>query len=174
MGLNTISKYLRKWKENIMPKKMLENTSNYTNNDNEKIKTKSENFEDLNYSFIQLMLNESDALNKEILGDMNEEWSDILCGANDKVKVKKLYAALVKEQMRRETAQKIAKESKDYAFAIKEQTTKRMSDLRHSLVNQVDFLNKQIKELKEDTRESLNYYREQLDKSNTHLSLLKK
>ncbi len=94
----------------------------------------------------------------------------ILNESNPELKIRKLYAALVKEQTRRESAEQVAKEARIYADTLKEQTTQRISDLRDSLEGQIAFLNGQIRQLKRESEQSLEYYRNQLEKSNNALA----
>lgn len=122
---------------------------------------------------IQALLSRSEALSYDILNNMSEEWSIILNERNVEIKVKKLYSALVKEQTRRETAEKIAKEAKIYADVIKEQTAQRIADLRDHLESQVAFLNGQIRQLKRAAEADLEHYRNQLEKSNLALAACK-
>jgi hypothetical protein len=169
-SLTTISRHLKQWKDNSISKKNNKNMSTNHNIEKKTIKAKNK---DINHSLVQSFIDKSDTLSKEILGGMSKEWSILLNEPDEKIKVKKLYAALLKEQMRRETAQKIAKECKDYTNLIKEQTTKRIFDLRHLLQAQLDFLGRHIEQLKTDTKKNLEYYRKQLEKSNAYLTLLK-
>ena len=119
---------------------------------------------------IQALLASSDALSSDILSSMSHEWSMILNESNSELKVRKLYAALVKEQTRRESAEQVAKEARIYADTLKDQTTQRISDLRDALEGQIAFLNGQIRQLKRESEQSLEYYRKQLEKSNNALA----
>ncbi|WP_100551403.1 DNA-binding protein [Caedibacter taeniospiralis] len=119
---------------------------------------------------IQALIASSHALSSDILNSMSDEWSMILNESNPELKVRKLYAALVKEQTRRESAEQVAKEARIYADTLKEQTTQRISDLRDSLEGQIAFLNGQIRQLKRESEQSLEYYRNQLEKSNNALA----
>lgn len=119
---------------------------------------------------IQALLNNSHALSNDILSNMSEEWSMILKENTLELKVRKLYSALVKEQTRRESAEQIAKEARIYAETLKEQTTKRISDLRNALEGQITFLNGEIRQLKRESEQRLEYYRKQLEKSNDALA----
>lgn len=119
---------------------------------------------------IQALLTSSHALSSDILSSMSDEWSMILNESNPELKVRKLYAALVKEQTRRESAEQVAKEARIYAETLKEQTTQRISDLRDALEGQIAFLNGQIRQLKRESEQTLEYYRKQLEKSNNALA----
>ena len=121
-------------------------------------------------TMIQALLTSSQALSSDILSSMSDEWSMILNENNPELKVRKLYAALVKEQTRRESAEQVAKEARIYAETLKEQTTQRISDLRDSLEGQIAFLNGQIRQLKRESEQTLEYYRKQLEKSNNALA----
>lgn len=119
---------------------------------------------------IQALLSSSNALSSDILSSMSDEWSMILNESNPELKVRKLYAALVKEQTRRESSEQVAKEARIYAETLKEQTTQRISDLRDALEGQIAFLNGQIRQLKRESEQTLAYYRKQLEKSNNALA----
>jgi hypothetical protein len=106
--------------------------------------------------------------------NMLDEWDMILNENDSDIKVKKLYAALTKEQTRRKTAEKIAKEAKVYSEVVKEQTVRRISDFRYSLESQITFLNRQIRQLKHESETHLGYYRSQLEKANLAIAELKK
>ena len=69
----------------------------------------------------------------ELFSNISEEWTTLLNEPNNEVKIKKLYSALVKESIRRETAERLAKDAKSYCDLIQEQSKQRMSDLKESL-----------------------------------------
>lgn len=119
---------------------------------------------------IQKLLKNSYVLGNEILNTISDEWRMISNEGNHELKVRKLYSALIKEQVRRESAEKVAKEARIYAETLKEQTTQRISDIRDNLKAQIIFLNSQIDQLKHEYETSLEYYREQLEKSNNVLA----
>ncbi|WP_192877954.1 DNA-binding protein [Fastidiosibacter lacustris] len=123
---------------------------------------------------IEALLASSQSLSSDILSSMSDEWSMVLNESNPEIKVRKLYAALVKEQTRRESAEQVAKEARIYAEALKEQTTQRISDLRDALEGQIAFLNGQIRQLKREAEQNLEYYRKQLEKSNNVLAEIKR
>lgn len=193
-SLTTISKYFKQWKScnkdkhsNILKsydnacsknnnKNKFNNSHNIDSNKYNKNYKQLQNIDsfEIDNSIIQSLVAGSASLSTDILNNMSEEWSVILNEPNEDIKIKKLYAALVKEQMRRETAEKISKEAKSYADNIKEQATQRIADIRDSLEEQIAFLNGQIRQLKHDAEKSLDHYRSQLEKSNLHLAFLKK
>jgi len=110
----------------------------------------------------------------ELLDNISNEWSSVLKEKDDEIKIKKLYSALVKETMRRETADKIAKNSQHYSEIIQEQTKQRISDLKESLEGQIAFLRTQIKSLKEESTKNLDFYRDALRKAIKNLADAKK
>ncbi|APC97544.1 kinesin [Francisella frigiditurris] len=113
------------------------------------------------------ILNNVDEL--ELFKNVSEEWSTILNEHNEEIKVKKLYSALIKESIRRETAERLAKDARSYSDLIQEQSKQRLSDLKENLENQITFLRQQIKSLKEESAKNLDYYREQLQKATKRL-----
>ncbi|GAB4223973.1 MAG: hypothetical protein Kow0076_6590 [Francisella sp.] len=113
------------------------------------------------------ILKEVDEL--ELFNDVSDEWSTILNEPDDNIKIKKLYSALVKESIRRETAERLAKDAKSYCDLIQEQAKQRISDLKESLESQIAFLNQQIKDLKEESARNLDYYRNELKKATEDL-----
>lgn len=113
------------------------------------------------------ILNSVDEL--ELFKNVSEEWSTILNEHNEEIKVKKLYSALIKESIRRETAERLAKDARSYSDLIQEQSKQRLSDLKENLENQITFLRQQIKSLKEESAKNLDYYREQLQKATKRL-----
>lgn len=123
---------------------------------------------------MEKLLDESNNISSEILNNMSDEWKLILNEKNTDIKIKKLYSALIKEQIRRKTTEEITKQIKIYAEAIKEQTTKRISDLKELLNEQINFLEENIKNLEKESEINLKYYRKQLQKSNIELIKNKK
>ena len=124
-------------------------------------------------TIIEDLLNQTSELCTEILSSVSDEWDTILNEADNDIKVKKLHAALIKEQIRRETAEKLSREIKLYADTLKEQTTQRITDIRDHLESQQAFLSGQIRQLKREAEEDLNYYREQLEKATQTIAQLK-
>jgi paraquat-inducible protein B len=105
----------------------------------------------------------------ELFINISDEWSTLLNEADDEIKIKKLYSALVKESIRREIAERLAKDVKSYSDVIQEQSKQRISDLKESLDAQIAFLTQQIKTLKEESAKNLNYYRDELKKATNTL-----
>lgn len=82
------------------------------------------------------------------------------------VKIRRLEIYLNKEQSRREAAEKMAREAKEYAEAIKEQIGQRIADLREALEENIDRLKAEARDLKANAENDLKFYREQLEKAN--------
>ena len=101
----------------------------------------------------------------ELFSNISEEWTTLLNETNEEIKIKKLYSALVKESIRRETAERLAKDARSYSDLIQEQSKQRISDIKESLENQILFLKQQIKQIKEESTKNLDYYRETLQKA---------
>lgn len=188
-SLTTISKYLKQWREaenlevsekqlarQVSPDIDSKGTAKQENTIDPNINNEqggNKHMADINDPIVQSLIASSAELSSDILNSMSEEWSIVLHEPNEEIKIKKLYAALVKEQIRRETAEKISKEAKNYADTMKEQATQRISDVRDSLEDQIAFLNGQIRQLKRESEASLDHYRTQLEKANAHLAVLK-
>jgi len=83
--------------------------------------------------------------------------------------VRRLESMLVKEQSRREVAEKLAQEAKEYADSIKEQVTKRLNDLKQMHDTTVEQLKQEAKEVKVSVEKDLDFYREQLGLANEKL-----
>ena len=105
----------------------------------------------------------------ELFSNISDEWSTLLNETDDEIKIKKLYSALVKESIRREIAERLAKDVKSYSDVIQEQSKQRISDLKENLDSQITFLTQQIKTLKEESTKNLNYYRDELKKTTNTL-----
>ncbi|AJC49125.1 kinesin [Allofrancisella guangzhouensis] len=105
----------------------------------------------------------------DLFSNVCDEWSTLLNEPDNEIKIKKLYSALVKESVRRETAERLAKDAKSYCDLIQEQTKQRISDLKESLESQITFLTQQIKSLKEESAKNLDYYRNELKKATKNL-----
>ncbi|MFZ9036289.1 MAG: DNA-binding protein [Francisellaceae bacterium] len=123
---------------------------------------------------VKALVQSSSQQSQEILADMSEEWNIVLNESNTETKVRKLYSALLKEQTRRETAEKMALDARNYADVIKDQCSQRISDLRDNLEAHIAFLNGQIRQLKRESETDLEYYRAQLVKANEALAKLKR
>jgi hypothetical protein len=113
------------------------------------------------------ILQEIDEL--DLFSNISEEWSTLLNETDDEIKIKKLYSALVKESIRRETAERLAKDAKSYCDLVQEQSKQRISDLKESLESQITFLTQQIKDLKDESAKNLDYYRNELKKATRNL-----
>lgn len=87
-------------------------------------------------------------------------------------KVRRLESILMKEQLRRESAEKIMVDTKDYAESIKEQVGQRINDLRENMALVVEQLKTQLREQKQNFDQDLKYYQEQLSKANEKIATL--
>ncbi|MFV9931587.1 MAG: kinesin [Francisella endosymbiont of Hyalomma asiaticum] len=105
----------------------------------------------------------------DLFSNISDEWSALLNESDDDIKIKKLYSALVKESIRRETAERLAKDAKSYCDIVQEQAKQRISDLKESLESQITFLTQQIKDLKVESANNLDYYRNELKKATRNL-----
>ncbi len=85
------------------------------------------------------------------------------------IKIKRLESSLLKEQARRETAEKIALETKDYADLIKEQVAHRINDLRQNMDLVIEQLKTQLREQKQSYADDLKSYQTQINKANQEL-----
>lgn len=90
------------------------------------------------------------------------------------IKIRRLESFLLKEQMRREVAERIAEETRDYAESIKEQVAQRINDLRQNMDIIIEQLKVQLREQKQNFDQDLNYYQEQLAKANEKIASLVK
>ncbi|MBN3695293.1 kinesin [Francisella tularensis subsp. holarctica] len=105
----------------------------------------------------------------DLFSNISDEWSTLLNESDDNIKIKKLYSALVKESIRHETAERLAKDAKSYCDLVQEQAKQRISDLKESLESQITFLTQQIKDLKVESAKNLDYYKNELKKANRSL-----
>jgi len=181
---NTISKYLKEWREKALqsnkqtselniPDETIEESEKtivleQSDNIQSKVTSATTSLESLD-PIVQSLLQSSKKLSSELLNAMSHEWDIILNEKNDDIKIRKLHSALIKEQARREVAEKIAQESKSYSETIKEQVAQRINELKESLESEVAFLNGQIRKLKKESETDIDYYRDQLDKANNKL-----
>ncbi|MCX7122182.1 MAG: hypothetical protein NTV32_00620 [Gammaproteobacteria bacterium] len=85
------------------------------------------------------------------------------------IKIRRLESSLLKEQARRETAEKIALETKDYADLIKEQVAHRINDLRQNMDLVIEQLKTQLREQKQTYADDLKSYQDQINKANQGL-----
>ena len=113
------------------------------------------------------ILSEIDDL--ELFSNISEEWSTLLNETNEDIKIKKLYSALVKESIRRETAERLAKDAKSYCDLVQEQSKQRIIDMKEGLESQITFLTQKIKDLKDESAKNLDYYRDELKKATKNL-----
>jgi hypothetical protein len=115
---------------------------------------------------VQALINNAKHLSQEMLNTMSNEWDIILNETDPEIKARKLHSALIKEQARRESAENMGRDARQYADDIKTQITHRVNDLRDTLEGQIAFLNGQIRHLKKNSEVDLEYYRHQLTKAN--------
>ena len=113
------------------------------------------------------ILSEIDEL--ELFSNISEEWSTLLNESDNEIKIKKLYSALVKESIRRETAERLAKDARSYCDIVQEQSKQRITDMKEGLESQITFLTQKIKDLKDESTKNLDYYRDELKKSTKDL-----
>ena len=113
------------------------------------------------------ILSEIDDL--ELFSNISEEWSTLLNESDNEIKIKKLYSALVKESIRRETAERLAKDAKSYCDLVQMQSKQRITDMKESLESQIIFLTQKIKDLKDESTKNLDYYRDELKKTTKNL-----
>ena len=123
---------------------------------------------------VKLLIENAKHLSQEMLATMSDEWDVILNEKDPDMKVKKLHAALIKEQSRRESAESMGRDAQLYADAIKEQIAHRVDELRDTLESQISFLNGQIRYLKKSAEEDLEFYRKQLTQANAKIISLAK
>ena len=82
------------------------------------------------------------------------------------IAIRRLQSALAKETVRRETAEKMARDAKAYSGVIKDQVAMRISDIKQSMEAAIHQLKAEAKELKCQKEEDLTFYRQQLEKAN--------
>ena len=85
-------------------------------------------------------------------------------------KIRRLESILMKEQMRREVAERIMIDTKDYADSIKEQVSQRINDLKQNMDLIIEQLGVQLREQKQNFDQDLKYYQEQLSKANEKIA----
>lgn len=113
------------------------------------------------------ILSEIDEL--DLFSNISEEWSTLLNESDDEIKIKKLYSALVKESIRRETAERLAKDARSYCDLVQEQSKQRITDMKEGLESQITFLTQKIKDLKDESAKNLDHYRDELKKATKNL-----
>ncbi|TNF65901.1 MAG: hypothetical protein EP298_10160 [Gammaproteobacteria bacterium] len=181
---NTISKYLKEWKMKTQgksttiessqeieatptkPTETIETETMTQTPHQPKATFRIDTSTDKN---IQMLVAHAQEFSQEILASMSNEWDNILNEKDTNIKIRRLHAALIKEQSRREAAEQIARETKTYSAMIKDQVNQRIHDVKESLEEQITFLKNQIKSLKKEAEENLLYYREKLDNANKAL-----
>ncbi|MDC0534407.1 DNA-binding protein [Francisellaceae bacterium] len=186
---NTISKYLKQWKESALasnksktPLNITEEINQPSDSINDHVEPMSDNkstnsienptakqqLESLSPS-IQALIDSSKSVSSELLNAMSTEWNIILNEKDEEIKIRKLHAALIKEQTRREASEKVAQESKLYSETLKSQVAQRITELKDSLESEIAFLNGQIRKLKKESEADIDYYRAQIEKANNKL-----
>jgi hypothetical protein len=85
-------------------------------------------------------------------------------------KVRRLESILNKEVSRRERADLMARDAKEYAEAVKAQIGSRINDIRQSMEITIDSLQAQLKALRENAEKDLRFYREALQKAHSKLT----
>ncbi len=83
--------------------------------------------------------------------------------------IKRLESILYKEQVRRESCEKMANEASHYAEIIKEQVALRINDLKQSSEVALEQLKLEMQQAREQSEQDLLFYRQQLDKANRKL-----
>jgi len=101
----------------------------------------------------------------ENLTTMNE--SDLM------TKVRRLQTEVEKESSRREAAEKMAREAKEYAEVIKDEVAQRIENLKESMEATIIELKAEAKRIKDNADKDLAYYREQLEKANQKIIIMK-
>ena len=84
--------------------------------------------------------------------------------------IRKIEAALFKEQCRRESAEKQTQQAMQYADIVKEQVTHRINDLRAAMQDTISELKTQLQEEKASHDKNLIAYHEQLDQANKKIA----
>ena len=90
------------------------------------------------------------------------------------IKIRRLESILLKEQMRREVAERIMDETKEYADSIKEQVAQRINDLRQNMDIVIEQLKAQLREQKQNFDQDLKFYQEELSKANEKIASMMK
>ena len=80
--------------------------------------------------------------------------------------IRRMESLLSKEQSRRETAEKLFEETKEYASAIKKQIADRINELTLAHDAVVTELKSQAREIKLSSERDLMFYRDQLGRAN--------
>jgi|GEM_PF-1675091 len=85
------------------------------------------------------------------------------------IKIRRLETLLAKEASRREAAEKMAEEAKEYADIIKEQIGQRVADIKQTMEVTINQVKAEARELKQNADSDLKFYREQLQKANVKI-----
>ncbi|MDO8954788.1 MAG: DNA-binding protein [Gammaproteobacteria bacterium] len=88
------------------------------------------------------------------------------------IKIRRLETSLAKEQSRREAAEKMAEDAKQYADIIKEQIGQRIADLRQTMEVNINHLKSEARDIKQNSDGDLKFYRDQLQKANVKIVAL--
>ena len=86
------------------------------------------------------------------------------------LRVRRLEAELMKEQSRRESAEKMAIEAKSYAEILKAEIGDRIADIRETMEATQEQLRIELREAQARADSDLKYYRDQLDKANQFIA----
>jgi len=88
------------------------------------------------------------------------------------VKIRQIESELIKEAARREAADKLAVDAKDYADMIKREVSERVNDNAAVFEKVITQLKSEADTIQKRADDDLVYYREQLDKANQHIMTL--
>lgn len=89
-----------------------------------------------------------------------------------KVKVLQLETLLLKEQSRRESAEAMARDLRDYADILRGEVGRRMDDMERSFQRTIDELKAETRQLKANATDDLKFYRDALEKANAKITEL--
>lgn len=87
-----------------------------------------------------------------------------------KIKILQLETAIAKEQSRREAAEAMARDIKDYAELLKSEVQQRITDMEQAYDRTIAELKANAEQLRKNAAEDLKYYRSALEKANVKLS----
>jgi len=88
------------------------------------------------------------------------------------MKIRQLESELIKEAARREAADKLAVDAKDYADIIKREVSERVTDNAAVFEKVITQLKSEADTIQKRAEDDLVYYREQLDKANLYIMTL--
>ena len=83
-----------------------------------------------------------------------------------------METALAKEQSRRESAELMARDLREYADILKEEVSRRLSDMEQSFERTISELHAEARQLKTNATEDLKFYRDVLEKANAKIGEL--